>query len=140
MIAELKESITKKHPDSLTTLIQASSLTASFQERREEQLDALAKQQQDATQVKADYELRIRSLRQELEKVKSQYEHRLEQLQSQVAVGAHSAGKKVMNVETPRTYDGNKSGHDISDASTRIRYIPVWLLSIFHIFNLYSFS
>lgn len=135
MIAELKESITKKHPDSLTTLIQASSLTASFQERREAQLDALSKQQQEAVQVKADYELRIRSLRQELEKVKSQYERRLEQLQSQVA-GAHSAGKKVMNIETPRSYDGNKSSdQDGSDTSTRIRYVPICLLSIFHIFN-----
>ena len=90
VVAELKESIAKKNPNSLATLIQASSLTASFQERQEEKLSALAQQQQEAARAKADYDLRLRSLRQELEKMKSQYERRVQLLEAQLGESSSS--------------------------------------------------
>lgn len=115
-IAELKESITKKNPNSLATLIQASSLTASFQGRKEEQLEQLAQQQREAAQVKADYELRLRSLRQEHEKVKMQYEQRVQRLEKLVE-NSHLYASKG----SKETGSATGSESNVSNATTRIQ-------------------
>lgn len=95
IITELKDSIAKKNPDSLATLIQASSLTASFQGRQQEQLDSLKQQQQELTQAKADYELKLRSLRQEHEKVKIQYENRVQYSETQLTELSSPRSSKI---------------------------------------------
>ena len=88
-------------------------MSASFQGRQEEKLEALTQQQQEAAQAKADYDLRLRSLRQEHEKVKLQYENRVQQLEAQLGnssrIGHKGSRLNTSSAMTPASTDNATS-------------------------------
>jgi hypothetical protein len=80
-VTELQESLRKRNPDSVSNLVRAAAMSEEVQvERREEQAEVEAMRVEMA-QAKADFELRLRSLRQEHERVGTQYKKRIEDLE-----------------------------------------------------------
>lgn len=80
---ELKQSIAKRNPNSIASLIQAATVSESLQDYKEGQNEIISQLQTEITTIKADYDRRLRSIRQEHDRVKLHYDEQIEQLMSQ---------------------------------------------------------
>jgi hypothetical protein len=118
IIQELKESIVKKNPNSIASLIQATSMTESYQVKREDQAELLSQLQSENIQMKADYEKRLRSLRQQHEKVKLQYEAQVKNLQDNIKAQSLQIGKAL-------TSGGSGSKVVVATAKTMNKSTPI---------------
>jgi chromosome segregation ATPase len=81
-LREMQESINKRYPDSVATLIQASKLSDSVQAKHDDTEKNLQESKDELLKARQEFERRLRSLRQEHEKVKLQYEERIKNLQA----------------------------------------------------------
>ena len=81
-LSELQESIVKRHPDSVASLIRAAKTSDSVQIERKKQAQVVAETKVELTAAKEDYDRRLRSMRQEFEKVKIGYQTRISELES----------------------------------------------------------
>lgn len=81
-LREMQESINKRYPDSVATLIQASKLSDSVQAKHDDTEKNLKDAKEELLKARQEFERRLRSLRQEHEKVKLQYEERIKNLQA----------------------------------------------------------
>lgn len=94
MIRDLQESLTKRHPDSVSNMIRAAKDSDAVQLERRKQEQHIASLQQELEEIKQQHEKRLRSLRQEHERMQIQYEKLLAELrQVQASEGAASPGQ-----------------------------------------------
>jgi DNA repair exonuclease SbcCD ATPase subunit len=89
-LSEVHESIAKRYPDSLATLIQASKLSDSVQVETKRREKELQDAKEELVKSKEEFERRLRSLRQEHEKIKFQYEERIKNLQNTTATKSNN--------------------------------------------------
>jgi hypothetical protein len=95
VVRDLQESLTKRYPDSVASLIRAATVSDSVQAQRrqqDQQVELLRKELED---MKALHETRLRSLRQEHERIKVQYEKVLGDLEKAQENGAGPASPGV---------------------------------------------
>ena len=76
LVKDLKEAIVKRHPDSLSALIQAANASDSTQLDRKAKENELSALKEELVRVKEASEKKIRALRQEHEKIKLNYEQK----------------------------------------------------------------
>ena len=101
-IAELQESILKRNPDSVASLIRAAKTSDSVQLERKKEKDDIEQLKQELVDAKEGYERRLRGLRQEHEKVKTQYETKINELSLKSAVPSSASAPSVdtKNIKT----------------------------------------
>lgn len=123
-LSELQESIVKRHPDSVASLIRAAKTSDSVQIERKKQAQVVAETKGELTAAKEDYDRRLRSMRQEFEKVKIGYQTRISELESTLASGAGaSAGVGMVPVSSarPSSSGAKNTAKTLPQAQTRIR-------------------
>ncbi len=78
----LQKALSSRHPNSVTSLVHAASVSESVQLRKLEQDEQIRALVTERERSDALYETRLRSLRQELEKAKVFYEAKLSAAQN----------------------------------------------------------
>eukprot|EP01038_Epipyxis_sp_PR26KG_P007352 gene7352-10023_t len=84
IINDLKDSMLKRNPDSIASLIRAAADDSQLQKKSKQQELLIKQLKEEIDNNKESYELRLRSLRQEYERMKIQYDHQIQELQKQL--------------------------------------------------------
>jgi hypothetical protein len=84
VVRDLQESLLKRHPDSVASLIRAASVSDSVQLQRRQQEQQVEQLRQEVEDSKVAQENKLRSLRQEHERMKLQYEKVVANLEQQI--------------------------------------------------------
>jgi hypothetical protein len=88
----LQESLRKRFPDSVASLVHAASVSDSVQARQKQKDVEIANMRREVDELKSQHELRLRSLRQEYERLKLQYEKVNQDLQQYQGSAATTEG------------------------------------------------
>ena len=91
VVEELQDSLRRRNPDSVSSLVRAATVGEDIQEERREHAALVDKLRHELTESREEYDRRLRSLRQEHDKVKIGYENRirgLEELNADVGAKA----------------------------------------------------
>ena len=126
-LSDMHESLAKRYPDSVATLIQASKLSDSVQVETKRREKELQDAKEELVKSKEEFERRLRSLRQEHEKIKFQYEERIKNLQNTTATKSnHPSSLKLTTVTTVTGTDAgqmNSNGNykNLTVANSKIR-------------------
>jgi len=84
-VIDLQDSLRKRNPDSVSNLVRAAAMSEeALAERKLLDADVEAARK-ELSEAREDFEMRLRSLRQEHEKVKTQYVNRIETLENAVS-------------------------------------------------------
>ena len=79
---DLQESLRKRNPDSVSNLVRAAALSEESQAERKQLELHVQNARAELKEAQEDFEMRLRSLRQEHERVKAQYIKRIEDLEA----------------------------------------------------------
>jgi hypothetical protein len=119
-IVDLQESIRRRYPDSVSSLIRAATVSDDKVVKQQKQLEATIESLRgELNAAKESYELKLLSLRQEHEKIKRQYEAKMEAVNTK---GSDAEGRS--KVEVPKGPSKGNSSQPIktlSQAQNRIR-------------------
>ena len=116
-IAELQESLLKRNPNSVASLIQAAKDSDSVQIERKNNSDDVAAMKKEVAELKEMQEKRLRSLRQEHEKVKAQYEKRINDVQAMAPLVVTPS----LAITQQKSKSGNTSIKSLTQALVRIK-------------------
>ena len=89
-VKDLQDSLQKRHPDSVSSLIRAATVSESVEARQTARDKEVAILKREAHQAKEEMETRLRGLRQEHESVRVRYENRLRNLTDELARARNS--------------------------------------------------
>jgi hypothetical protein len=76
----------KRNPNSVASLIQATTISDVVRSKQEELERRIASQQQELDHAKESYEMKLRSMRQMHERLKHQYDTHVEELQKKISM------------------------------------------------------
>ena len=135
MIRDLQDSLRKRHPDSVASLIRAATVSDSVQAERRQQEQQVAAMRQELDDIKEQHEKRLRSLRQEHERIKVQYEKAKEELEH--AKGGDSGASAVQGGGLGGLTKGSSSASNtvktLSQALNKIRLVCLKYISPLYI-------
>lgn len=127
----LQESLRKRFPDSVASLVHAASVSDSVQARQRQKDAEVATMRRELEDLKAQHELRLRSLRQEYERLKLQYEKVNQDLQqyqgtpSALVGAAAEVAHSGLGGLTKGSASSVNAIKTLSQALNKIRYVAV---------------